>query len=752
MKTKEKVSVKELFSFDIFDTLITRKCATPKGIFAFMQEKLFDVEYLPLDLRENFYKIRVESEIQARNDYYEKHQSREILFDEIYEKMQKDYSLENNSIDFLKKLEIETELENLVGIQENINKIKALINDGKRVILISDMYHTAETIRSFLSHIDPIFNDIKIYVSSEYRASKWNGDFYKKIKEIERIEPKNWSHFGDNKISDVKKAKQLGIKSFLYDFPQLEPYEEELLAIYSEATDFQKIVGTAKLTRCFGQVKKHKEKYDFGASLAGPFLYNYIENILSEAIKKEYKTLHFVARDGYIPKIVADIIIKKRGLDIKTKYLYGSRLAWRVPCEENYEKFVDIMFDEYLNKLSLEFLAYRFCVNESDLITLTNFKSSKAIFSDEEREQLRKDFKENIKIKSLILDSNKNRKNLLLDYIKQEIDLSQNDVVFVDISGTGRTQDFLSDYINIIKECTIHTFFMTTSTIDKPLGNSIKYTYCTEPKPHYHFLELLYRSLDGQTIGYRKEGDIVKPIFENFFKETMVAWGFNEYLQGIIDFINNLMSYKTIKNNTQLCYIYFDYITIKCSPKTATILGDIPFITIGNESSIKKVAPEIPLYKIFFNFLIGKRLYEISEFPFISLARGNKCTNSIKDFLMKCQIAPNLLIELLLLVELYKHKNEKIMFWGASIFLENFIKRYKIKSSNILGIIDKNPNRQGGKIGFYNIFSPDEIKNIKPDLIILTIKNRHQSIHRELTCFIGKNYPKIKLLPDLFIN
>jgi cell filamentation protein len=84
MKTTEK-KMEELYSFDIFDTLITRKCATPKGIFAFMQETLFDNKNLPQDLRENFYKNRIEAEVQARNDYWEKHQTREILFDEIYE-------------------------------------------------------------------------------------------------------------------------------------------------------------------------------------------------------------------------------------------------------------------------------------------------------------------------------------------------------------------------------------------------------------------------------------------------------------------------------------------------------------------------------------------------------------------------------------------------------------------------------------------------------------------------------------------
>ena len=54
---------------------------------------------------------------------------------------------------------------------------------------------------------------------------------------------------------------------------------------------------------------------------------------------REIHKVKLIARDGYIPKLITDIVIQKRGLDIKTKYLYGSRLAWRIPTENNYETF-----------------------------------------------------------------------------------------------------------------------------------------------------------------------------------------------------------------------------------------------------------------------------------------------------------------------------------------------------------------------------------------------------------------------------
>ena len=48
-------------------------------------------------------------------------------------------------------------------------------------------------------------------------------------------------------------------------------------------------------------------------------------------IRDRYETLYFVSRDGYHLKRIADEIIKMKNIDIKTKYIYASRRAWRIP-------------------------------------------------------------------------------------------------------------------------------------------------------------------------------------------------------------------------------------------------------------------------------------------------------------------------------------------------------------------------------------------------------------------------------------
>lgn len=80
-------------------------------------------------------------------------------------------------------------------------------------------------------------------------------------------------------------------------------------------------------------------------------------------------------------------------------------------------------------------------------------------------------------------------------------------------------------------------------------------------------------------------------------------------------------------------------------------------------------------------------------------------------------------IDLLKLTNLYlKIRNgERILLWGASIFLTNFFKLTRLKSDNILGIIDINEEKIGTELNGYTIYPPTKIKDLNPEEIIITI-------------------------------
>ena len=252
---------KFLYSFDIFDTLVTRKVATPTGIFALVQEKIQSDENFPKEIRENFYSIRSNSEKFVRDIAKKQSGYNEISFDDIYFYIQQNYKLSLDNIQYLKQLEFETERENLVPINENIQKVKSLVEKGERVVLISDMYYSSEILRKLLLCVDNIFDGIKIYVSADYKLTKWDKNLYEIVRQEEAVEYSNWKHIGDNEFSDFKNAKSIGIKAELFKYPRLLKYEKDILAEYPENLDYQLLIGASKLARLTSHMQFYETIY-----------------------------------------------------------------------------------------------------------------------------------------------------------------------------------------------------------------------------------------------------------------------------------------------------------------------------------------------------------------------------------------------------------------------------------------------------------------------------------------------------------
>ncbi len=127
---------------------------------------------------------------------------------------------------------------------------------------------------------------------------------------------------------------------------------------------------------------------------------------------------------------------------------------------------------------------------------------------------------------------------------------------------------------------------------------------------------------------------------------------------------------------------------------------------------------------------------------------GYNQKDKILQFILNTQIE---LGEKNKLFKLYKilNSNKKIIIWGASLFIQDFIKKYRIRNNNVIGIIDKNPEREGSFICGYEIFSPEILDICKPDVVVFAIKNNHNKIYKETKDFLAENHPDIYLYQDL---
>jgi len=92
----------------------------------------------------------------------------------------------------------------------------------------------------------------------------------------------------------------------------------------------------------------------------------------------------------------------------------------------------------------------------------------------------------------------------------------------------------------------------------------------------------------------------------------------------------------------------------------------------------------------------------------------------------------------------------KIVFWGASLFLEDIIKTQKMPYTNILGIIDMDKSKHGMKIGKYTIYSPDDISKLNPGVVILSVKHNSNKVYESVKSFLQTSYPDITLMPNIF--
>lgn len=193
-------------SFDIFDTLITRKCGNPQNLFSLVENKYNAVTDKPIT---DFKKIRVESEEKARACCNRS----EIVLDDIYEQIA--YFYDTSVCQQLKQLEIETEIEECIGIDKMAFLYNCLVsNKSKNIFILSDMYLPYFVIAEIFKKNNLRYPK-KIYISCEVQKTKRKGDLFDLLIEENKLCRKNVLHIGDNLKSDYFQAKRHGINSFL---------------------------------------------------------------------------------------------------------------------------------------------------------------------------------------------------------------------------------------------------------------------------------------------------------------------------------------------------------------------------------------------------------------------------------------------------------------------------------------------------------------------------------------------------------
>lgn len=294
-------------SFDLFDTLLFRTVSEPCLIFDLMVKLLND------DMYKDFRKKRIEAEKKARIQ----NKDSEVNLGIIYSFL--NYSQEVKSK--LMSLEKQCEISNCVPNNLMVDMANWCFDEGKQVLITTDMYLDRQTIEAILSRIGVKYQ--KLFISSEEGATKRSGKLFKIVLRKLNISPKEMVHIGDDSHNDIDMAKANGIDCYLrlcytrkgvfYKQKAQDVISDHLLTLTQEKSR--------------NIIDENIAPFRIGYSVLGPFLVDFCQWVHAQKENNKIEKLMFIAREGYLIKQCYDIMYPGE----TTLYLYLNKNLLRLP-------------------------------------------------------------------------------------------------------------------------------------------------------------------------------------------------------------------------------------------------------------------------------------------------------------------------------------------------------------------------------------------------------------------------------------
>lgn len=500
-----------LFSFDAFDTLIGRSTIAPDSVFVYVQQRLKESAIeCSAYVKDFFPKIRAWGEANCRELQVKSVEQRgddrcEITLEMIYERIAEVYALSKECIEQMMIWELECEEAVSIPYAENIALLKELINDGEEVIVISDMYLPADFVKSLLRKADPVFESVPIYVSSEYGHQKKDGTLYLDVYHLLDYCYGKWVHVGDNQNADDKQPASLGIEVCRFEkILEQDGYEKGL-------NSFEPTYDSRLVSGLFTQFRySHESQMDvYAYSYVSTYFVPYVNWAIKHALQQGIECLYFISRDGHTLKTVADAIIDVKGYEIRTRYIYGSRRAWRVPSQIH--EIEDDFFGPFGNFNGVDEYDSLLIATDLDDETFRDafpqfaYLKEQGSVGKEELKEIVECLRYSPHYHELLLSNAERERVLVEKYLRQEIDFDEK-YAFVEFWGRGYTQKCLEKLINDVLGYEKDCIFYYARSIYPSRGHSIRYNYSAN-NWSLVFLEAVLANVPYASVSSYSEGE-----------------------------------------------------------------------------------------------------------------------------------------------------------------------------------------------------------------------------------------------------
>ncbi len=363
-----------LVSFDIFDTLLVRPWYAADNVFAFLEHKAaqrFGIAHFAL--------LRKQAEQLAR----QQHPGVDVNIVQIYRALPSLASCSEAQADAIMALERETELAMLHPHHEICEAARTLASQGKRLVLVSDMYLDSAFLRQVLARHDLDFFDA-LYVSNETGARKDTGAMWNLLPQHEQVEKSQWLHVGDNEHSDIQRPVDQG---FLHPVHVLRAADQFML--FNEEAAAWMAPGQWQEGLLLGLMANHiflpgcaaapididcirrrvciHSLHDFGYLTIGPALTSFMAWLLQRAQVDGIGQLLYASREGHLlvqaHEQIARHLTPLGAAPVPGAYLLCSRAATGLAAIQSPDK-LEILLGAHFEGSFEALLRRRYCIED----------------------------------------------------------------------------------------------------------------------------------------------------------------------------------------------------------------------------------------------------------------------------------------------------------------------------------------------------------------------------------------------------
>ena len=523
-------------SFDIFDTVLTRRVGAPAAVFLFAgraarEQGLVDI------LPEDFARARQAAEETAR----QRHPARETTLAEITGELAGRLGFGVEKIPALQAIELAEEARQICVVPGAPGLLATARERSPRLLFISDMYLPADFLRARLIEHGCWREGDGLYVSGEHGRAKRDGALFTLLLAQENLSAAQLHHTGNYARSDVTAPRSLGIGATLRPAANPNRYEEQLeqfaratqglASLHAGASRLARLTTPAG-TAAAGAIR------DVAAGVAAPVLASYVRWVLRESRRRGIGRLYFVARDGWLLLQLARQLAPQFHPTAELRYLHGSRQAWHLPGVFSLGAAELHWLFSAADTLSVATICARVNLPPAAIaapLAAAGFPAGRweENLSPRERAALRDVFKTPT-VTTLIAEQAAVARVPLAAYLQQEGLFSRDRCALVDVGWHGQAQDSLAKVITAAGWPAPAGFYFGLNSTSGLTGLGERHPWffdrrggAAEPQACTGLealMEIFCTAGHGATTGYARTAQGVEPVLRPA-PAHLVAWG-----------------------------------------------------------------------------------------------------------------------------------------------------------------------------------------------------------------------------------